>query len=213
MSNETIYKMIWKNDSPNPGFIESLSFKESELPDHNREEVLGPFREYVVAPPDSQLYKLFVTNNNSPDPALTNIIISDCRWNWETNDVDIVYLPDLEWDDIRLARNRMLAASDNHFNEDTPDPLKSEWVEHRALLRDLITREKAAGRTPGTVFWNDYVPPFPPCARIGVPEDIKPNCVWYKGEDTYPPQAIIGSPESLAAHEEFLASIVTPPKE
>jgi hypothetical protein len=53
---EKLYKIIWKETSSNPGFIESLTFKESELPDHNRAEVLGPDREYVEAVPGSKLY-------------------------------------------------------------------------------------------------------------------------------------------------------------
>jgi hypothetical protein len=138
---------------------------------------------------------------------LTNINIDASWWNWDTLDVDVVRFGAKTWDDIRMARNALLASGDNMFNEDTPDPLKSEWVEHRALLRDLITREQAAGRTPDTVKWTDYVPPYPPSARVGVPEDVKPTCAWYKGADTYPPQAIVGSPESIAAHEEYLKII------
>jgi len=110
---------------------------------------------------------------------LWDVIRDACTWNWETNELNLVYRPLPNWDDIRMQRNTLLAASDNMFNEDTPDPLKTEWLEHRARLRDLINREQTAGRTPSTVFWNDYVPPYPPSARNGVPDDIKPQCVWY----------------------------------
>ena len=82
----------------------------------------------------------------------------------------------------------MLASSDNMFNIDTPDPLKSDWIEYRALLRDIVDREQTAGRTPTTVFWHDYVPPYPMSARNGVPDDIKPQCVWYvEGKYSSPP--------------------------
>lgn len=201
MSTEKLYKIIWKTT----GFIEGVTFRESELPDHNRDEVLGPDREYVEAVPGTPLYKLYVdvTSEVNTDIRLTDVDLNSTTYNWETNELNIVYFPDLVWDDIRAARNTMLAGCDNMFNEDTPDPLKSEWIEHRQLLRDMITREQAANRSPSTVKWNDYIPPFPPSARIGVPDSEKSGCAWYKGKNTYPSAAIIGSPESLAAYEEF----------
>lgn len=205
MSQENVYVVIWKENSPNPGQIEGARYKESQLPDHNRDEVLGPHREFVQAIPGTPLYSLFVEPSSiTADSELWNVDIASCRWNWDNSQLNLVYFPPTGWDDIRMGRNNMLAASDNMFNEDTPDPLKSEWVEYRALLRGMIVREQAAGRTPDTVKWNDYVPPFPPSARIGVPDSEKASCPWYKGSNTYPPQAIIGSPESIAAHAEFL---------
>jgi hypothetical protein len=205
MSTEKIYRIVWKADSPNPGHIESTNYKETELPDHNREEVLGPYREFVEVVPGSLFYRVFVDSSDvshTDDTDLLDLNIAACTYNWETNGINMVYKPPMVWDDVRSARNNMLKGSDNMFNVDTPDPLKTEWVEYRQLLRDLITRELAAGRTPDTVFWHDYVPPFPKSARIGVPDSEKPNCVWYKGENTYPPEAIIGSPESLAVAAE-----------
>lgn len=180
MTTEKIYLMVWKADSSMPGFIEPLRYKESELPDHNRSEVLGPFREFLEIPAGSNLEKLWINAGDirQGDP-LWDVLRDACTWNWETNELNLVYRPEPNWDDVRMQRNMMLQASDNMFNEDTPDPLKSEWIEYRALLRDLVNREQAAGRTPSTVFWNDYVPPYPPSARNGVPDEIKPLCVWY----------------------------------
>lgn len=208
MSTEKVYLLVWKADSTHPGLIEHRVFKESEIPDeHNIDEVVGDYREFVEAVPGTLFYRLYVDRqviDNPETPYETLKSITSSKYNWETGSLDLTFLPPRTWDDIRFERNNMLAASDNMFNEDTPDPLKSEWVEFRALLRDLIDREKAAGRTPDTVKWTDYVPPYPYSARIGVPDDVKATCVWYKGADTFPPQAIIGSPESIAAHEEFL---------
>lgn len=180
MTTEKIYLMVWTADSSNPGYIEPLRYKESELPDHNRAEVLGPFREFLEIPEGSDLEKLWLKAGEiRQGDRLWDVLPNACTWNWETNELNLVYRPEPNWDDIRMQRNSLLAASDNMFNEDTPEPLKSEWIEYRALLRDLVNREQAAGRTPGTVFWNDYVPPYPPSARNGVPDDIKPLCVWY----------------------------------
>ena len=180
MTTETQYLMVWKADSARPGHIENLRYKQSELPVHNREEVLGPFREFLEIQPGSNLEKLWINGGDiRQGHPLWDVLPGACTWNWETNDLNLVYRPEPNWDDVRMQRNSMLASSDNMFNEDTPDPLKSDWVEHRALLRDLINREQAAGRTPGTVFWHDYVPPYPLSARNGVPDDIKPTCVWY----------------------------------
>lgn len=199
MSTEKIYRIVWTQDSPQPGVIEQNTYKESELCIHNKEEVLGPHRDYVEVVPGTPFYILYIDSSDiESHPTLMNIDLANCKYNWETNDIDLVYMPPMVWDDIRLVRNEMLKGSDNMFNSDTPNPLKSEWVEYRQLLRNLISREIAAGRTPDTVFWHDYVPPFPKSARIGVPDSEKPNCAWYKGKDTYPPEAIIGSPESLA---------------
>lgn len=177
---EKIFLVIWTADSETPGLIGGGRFKEHELAVHNKDEVLGPYREYVEAVPGTNLYVLYVTPHLlNPDHELWDTDIGACTYNWETGDLNLVYKPDPVWDDIRHARNNMLAASDNMFNVDTPDPLKSDWVAHRALLREMITREQAAGRTPKTVFWHDYVPPYPLSARNGVPDDIKPQCVWY----------------------------------
>lgn len=177
---EKRFLMIWTADSETPGKVNGGLFKENELATHNKDEVLGPYREYVEVLPGTNLYMFYVTPNLiTPDSDLYEVDPGACTYNWETGDLDLVYKPDPVWDDIRLARNGMLAASDNMFNVDTPDPLKSEWVAYRALLREMISREQAAGRTPRTVFWNDYVPPYPLSARNGVPDDIKPLCVWY----------------------------------
>ena len=211
MTIENKYMMIWNASSTVPGFVEPHVYAEADRPGPDIEDqITGPLREFVLAVPGTWLYKIFV------DPSTfetgdrdVDLDIANSHYDWETGDVVPVYYPERTWDDIRQARNNMLAGSDNFFNEDTPEPLKTEWVEHRQLLRDLITREQAAGRTPRTVKWTDYVPPYPPSARIGVPDDIKPTCAWYKGDDTFPPQAIAGSPESLAAHEEFLKIIAT----
>lgn len=204
MSTEKLYKIIWTQDSPTPGRIEELSFLESQLPVHNREEVLGEFRDYVEVVPGSQMYKLYVDQStiNSTETELLEVDLLATTYNWETTELNLVYLPELGWDNIRAARNTMLASSDNMFNIDTPDPLKSEWIEYRQLLRDMIKREIDAGNTPTTVEWYHYVPPFPASARIGVPDDKKALAVWYKAENTYPPAAIIGSVESNAAAEE-----------
>lgn len=181
MSNSKIYKIIWTADSQVPGLVENLTYKENELAVHNRDEVLGPYREYVEAVPGTKLYKLFVEPLTiTPEDNLDNVNLEACRYNWETSDVDVEYFPEKNWDDIRLLRNQLLADSDSRFNIDTPDPMKTEWVEHRQLLRDMIAREEAAGRTPETVFWHDYLPPYPRSARNGVPDDIKPLCVWYE---------------------------------
>lgn len=177
---EKLFLIIWKANSATPGLIETIKYKESELAVHNKDEVLGPFREYVELIPGSNLDRLMYNAGDiTEDDPLFDVNIGACTWNWETNDLNLVYKPELNWDDIRAQRNVMLAAGDNMFNFDTPDPLKTDWVEHRALLRDLINREQAAGRTPKTVFWHDYVPPMPLSARNGVPDDIKPQCVWY----------------------------------
>jgi hypothetical protein len=203
MSTEKIYRIVWTQDSPQPGVIEQINYTESELCIHNKEEVLGPYRDYVEVVPGTPFYILYIDSSDiESHPTLMNMDLAACKYNWETNDIDLVYIPPMVWDDIRLVRNEMLKGCDNMFNSDTPNPLKSEWVEYRQLLRNLIAREIAAGRTPDTVFWHDYVPPFPKSARIGVPDSEKPNCAWYKGEDTYPPEAIIGSPESLAVAAE-----------
>ena len=198
--------MVWKADSINPGHIEQINYKESDIPDHNRSEILGPNREFVEVVPGSDFYTLFIDASDvvhSVDVKYINVDMAACTYNWETGDVNITYLPPRVWDDIRVSRNLMLGSSDNMFNVDTPNPLKTEWMEYRQLLRDLISREIAAGRTPDTVFWHDYVPPWPKSARIGVPDNIKPDCAWYKGKNTFPPEAIVGSPESLAVQAEF----------
>lgn len=175
---EKLYKIIWKETSANPGYIENLIFKESELPDHNRAEVLGPDREYVEVLPDSNLYFLTVDKSSiDQNHPLWNTYAS--HWDWDANDVVIEEFPPLTWDDIRFQRNGMLAASDNTFNIDTPDLIKQAWIDYRALLRDLPAREEAAGRTPNTVFWNDYLPPFPTSARSGLTEEEAAKCVWY----------------------------------
>lgn len=201
MSTEKIYRIVWKTT----GFIEAHDFKESELAVHNKDEVLGPDRDYVEVLPGTLFHTLYVDQdkvNHATDGDILNIDLLSTTYNWETGELNIVYFPESNWDDIRASRNTMLTACDNMFNFDTPDPLKSEWIEYRQLLRDMISREIAAGRTPSTVKWHDYVPPFPPSARIGVPDEEKASCAWYKGDQTYPPQAIIGSPESLAVAEE-----------
>jgi hypothetical protein len=206
MSTEKIYRIVWKANSANPGRIESNNYKELELPDHNRDEVLGPDREFVEVVPGSTFYRTFIDSadvSHINDTDLLDLDLAACTYNWETNDINMVYKPPMVWDDVRSARNNMLKGSDNMFNVDTPDPLKSEWIEYRQLLRNLITREIAAGRTPDTVHWHDYVPPFPKSARIGVPDSEKPNCAWYKGEDTYPPEAVIGHEAGLDAQAEF----------
>jgi hypothetical protein len=204
MTNEKIYKIVWLDDSPNAGLIEPTLYKELDLPDHNRDEVLGPHREFVEVVPGTLFYKLFIHNDldHSIDTELLNVDLPLVTYNWETQDVNLVFLPSWEWDDIRAARNAALAGSDNLFNFDTPEPLRTQWVEYRQSLRELIDREIAAGRTPSTVFWNDYVPPFPKSARVGIPPDIKVKCAWYKGKNTYPPEAIVNSPECLAAQAE-----------
>jgi len=189
MTTEKQYLMVWKADSSQPGHIENFRFKESELPDHNRDEVLGPFRDYVEILPGSTTEQLFINAGNlrQGDP-LFDVLVGECTWNWDTNDLNLVYRPAPNWDDVRAARNIMLASSDNMFNIDTPDPLKSDWIEYRALLRNIVDREQTAGRTPATVFWHDYVPPYPASARNGVPDDIKPRCVWYvEGKYSSPP--------------------------
>ena len=151
---EKLFLIIWKANSATPGLIETIKYKESELAVHNKDEVLGPFREYVELIPGSNLDRLMYNAGDiTEDDPLFDVNIGACTWNWETNDLNLVYKPELNWDDIRAQRNVMLAAGDNMFNFDTPDPLKTDWVEHRALLRDLINREQAAGRTPKTVFW------------------------------------------------------------
>jgi len=211
MTIENKYIMIWTADSAVPGFVESHVYSEKEHPGPDIEDqVTGPTRQFVLAVPGTWLYKLFADPSTfETGDRNIDIDMSKCHYDWATGDVVPVYYADRSWDDVRNQRNSMLSGSDNFFNEDTPNPLKAEWIEHRQLLRNLIPREQAAGRTPMTVKWTDYVPPYPPSARIGVPEDVKPTCAWYKGEDTYPPQAIVGSPESLAAHEEFLKIIAT----
>lgn len=177
---EKVFLVVWKEDSSNPGLIENLRYRESELAIHNKLEVLGEHRDYVEAVPGSALYLLYIDASTlTPDHELWDINLEQCTYNWSTGELNLVYKPDNVWDDIRLARNGMLSASDNMFNIDTPDPLKSDWIAYRALLREMISREQAAGRTPSTVFWNDYVPPYPLSARNGVPDDIKPLCVWY----------------------------------
>jgi len=204
MSNEKIYRMIWTADSPYPGMIEQHNFRESELPDHNRDEVLGPYRDYVEIIPGSNLYKLFIANHTidaESESHLLDVDLTKTRYNWSTGDIDIVYMPELTWDDVRQVRNNMLFASDHMFNFDTPDPLKTEWIEYRQLLRDLPEREQAKGNTPSTVYWHDYVPPWPHSARIGVPDEHTVQAAWYKGDDTYPPSALPGSPESIARDE------------
>lgn len=184
-----IFLVIHTETSETPGLILGNKFLESELAVHNKLEVLGPDRDYVEAVPGTNLHTLYVIPETlTPDHDLWDLNLSQCRYNWSTNDVDLVYRVENVWDDIRLARNNMLASSDNMFNIDTPDPLKSDWVTYRALLREMISREIAAGRTPGTVFWHDYTPPYPLSARNGVPDDIKPLCVWYEeGKYQSPP--------------------------
>lgn len=208
MTIEKAYLLIWKDNSNNPGYIEHRVFAEDHIPeDHNFDEVVGDYRDFVEAVPGTLLYRLYVNSQVMDDPETpyeTVKSITSSKYNWNTNELDLTFLPSRTWDDIRHERNLMLQASDFMFNEDTPDPLKTEWIEFRASLRDLITIEQAAGRTPDTVKWNDYIPPFPYSGRIGVPDDVKASCAWYKGDNTFPPQAIIGSPESIAAHEEFL---------
>lgn len=207
MTIEKAYLLIWKDNSNNPGYIEHRVFAEEHLPDHNYDEVVGEYRDFVEAVPGTLLYRLYVDrqvmdNPETPYETLKSITIS--KYNWTTGDLDLTFLPPRTWDDIRFERNQMLLASDFMFNEDTPDPLKSEWLAYRAALRELVTTEQEAGRDPETVKWSDYIPPFPYSARIGVPDEVKLTCTWYKGNATFPPQAIIGSPESVAAHEEFL---------
>jgi len=205
MSNEKIYRMIWTADSPNPGFIEHNNYTEDELPVHNADEVLGPYRTFVEIIPGTDLYKLFLANHTidkDTESHLLNVDLVATRYNWETKDLDLIYIPEPTWDDIRQARNNMLHHSDEMFNFDTPEPLKTEWVEYRQLLRDLPAREQAKGNTPSTVYWHDYVPPWPHSARIGVPDEHTVQAAWYKGDDTYPPSALPGSPESLARDDE-----------
>lgn len=201
MSTEKIYRIVWKTT----GFIEGHTYKESELAIENKDEVLGPDRDYVEVVPGTLFHTLYIDQSNvnhATDIDILNVDLVSTTYNWETGELNVVYFPDRNWDDIRATRNEMLKASDAFFNVDTPDPLKTEWIEYRQLLRDIVTRETAAGRTPSTVKWNDYVPPFPPSARIGVPDEEKPTCPWYKGDNTFPPQAIVGSPECIAAAEE-----------
>jgi predicted O-linked N-acetylglucosamine transferase (SPINDLY family) len=63
MTNEKIYKMVWLDDSPNAGLIEPTLYKESDLPDHNRDDVLGPHREFVEVVPGTLFYKVFIHND------------------------------------------------------------------------------------------------------------------------------------------------------
>lgn len=176
--SEKVFLIIWKKDSPNPGLIEHIIFKESELCDHNKEEVLGPYRDYVEAVPGSRLWHMFVDSSElNQDHELWNH--SALHWDWEKMDVEIEPYPEMTWDDIKFQRNQMLASSDSMFNFDTPEPLKQQWIDHRELLRNMIDREKEAGRTPDTVFWNDYLPPFPLSARGGLTEEEASKCVWY----------------------------------
>lgn len=172
------FKKVWKATSNTPGYIENVLFTEPQLPIHNRDEVLGPDREFVEILPNSNFWTMtFNQDIIDKDHELWDSIIS--HWDWELNDVVIEKLPPLTWDDIRLRRNAMLAGTDNQFNIDTPDPLKTLWIEHRQLLRDLPEREIAANRTPDTVFWNDYLPPYPETARAGLSNEEAAKCVWY----------------------------------
>ena len=186
---DKIFLVIHKDSSNTPGQILGGRYKESELAIENKLEVIGTDCDYVEAVPGTNLHTLYVIPETlNPDHELWDLNLAACTYNWSTNDVNLVFRVEGAWDDIRLARNNMLASSDNMFNVDTPDPLKSDWVAYRALLREMISREIAAGRTPGTVFWHDYTPPYPRSARNGVPDDIKPLCVWYEeGKYESPP--------------------------
>ena len=175
---ERMFKMIWKAASQYPGQIEHTVYTQSQLPDHNMDEVLGPDREFVEAIPGSKLWHLCV-DRSAIDPSHELWSAIPVCWNWETNDVDHAFPPPITWDDIRLQRNNFLASSDAMFNIDTPEPLKQQWVDQRQLLRDLPARELTAGRTPETVFWDDYLPPYPASARGGLSEADAIKCVWH----------------------------------
>lgn len=175
---EKFYKMVWKSTSDRPGYIESTIYTEAQLPVHNRDQVLGPDREFVEILPGTNFWTiLFDQDNIDKDHELWDYRIS--HWDWDLNEVVIETYPPLTWDDIRLRRNTMLSVTDNQFNIDTPEPLKTQWIEHRQLLRDLPDRELAANRTPDTVFWNDYLPPYPESARAGLSDEEAAKCVWY----------------------------------
>lgn len=180
---EPVYKMIWKDGSQNAGYIEHAVYKQSQLPEHNREEVLGPDREFVEAPIDSPLYLICVDNSlvTKEHPLWEHRAV---RWDWQNNELITETPPPLTWDDIRMTRNIMLASSDNMFNIDTPDPLKQQWIDNRQLLRELPEREQAADRTPNTVFWDDYLPPYPASARGGLTDEDAAKCVWYDSSTT-----------------------------
>jgi Phage tail assembly chaperone protein len=206
MSNEKYYKMVWKATSANPGMIEGTLYTEDQIPDSsNINEVLGPDREFVEVKPGTNFYQLFISHNDPVNPDLLNVDVGSARYNWEIEDVTFSYYPEPTWEQVIVQRNQMLSASDTMFNFDTPDPLKTEWLEYRQLLRDLPEREKAKGNTPATVYWHDYVPPWPHTARIGVPDEHTVKAAWYKGENTYPASALPGSPECIARDETFAA--------
>jgi hypothetical protein len=181
LENEQLYKIIWFADSPNPGYIEPVTFKKSELPVHNRAEVLGMYRDYVEVLPGSNLWHLCV-DGSLVDQTHELWDMKVIGWDWDKQEVIVEPLPPITWDDIKLRRNGMLAISDTMFNFDTPDPLKTQWMEYRQLLRDLPARESAAGNTPTTVFWNDYIPPYPVSARAGIAIADAKKCVWYTAE-------------------------------
>ena len=177
-TTEPMFKMIWKAGSQYPGQIEHTVYTQSQLPVHNMDEVLGPDRVFVEATPGSNLWHLCV-DGSLVDPSHTLWNATPVCWNWEINDIEYAFPLPITWDDIRFQRNNFLASSDAMFNIDTVEPLKQQWIDHRQLLRDLPERELAAGRTPETVFWDDYLPPYPLSARGGIPAEDAMKCVWY----------------------------------
>lgn len=178
VTTQAFYKMVWKDTSDRPGYIEDTIYTEEQLPVHNRDQVLGPDREFVEILPNTAFWTMtFDTGSIDKDHELWNTSITG--WDWTTNDVVIEPYPPLTWDDVRLRRNTMLASCDNQFNIDTPEPMKSKWLEHRQLLRELPERELAAKRTPDTIFWNDYIPPYPESERAMLTDEEAAKCVWY----------------------------------
>jgi hypothetical protein len=52
-----------------------------------------------------------------------------------TWDTDIT--PNITWDDIKTARDKLLRDSDGAYTDDMPEAIKNKWIEYRQKLRDL----------------------------------------------------------------------------
>jgi hypothetical protein len=168
-SQQKVYKLIWSADSPNPGYIDHGLYIEDHIPeDHNYDEVIGPHREFVEILPGTDDWKVWVDPGAidifNGDAHLIHLDINASHYDWSQKKFVYIQMPGPTWDDVKKARNSLLTSSDNMFNFDTPEPLRSEWLFYRECLRQLIENEKANGREAATVHMP--VPPAPISARL-----------------------------------------------
>tara|TARA_R100001244_G_scaffold60377_1_gene50862 strand:- start:277 stop:540 length:264 start_codon:yes stop_codon:yes gene_type:complete len=66
-------------------------------------------------------------------------------------------LLDVEWDELRRARNKELSNCDWHFMSDQSP--SDEWVSYRSFLRDLPQNNPGENANDACDAWNDYNKP------------------------------------------------------